>query len=88
MVKILLVEDEGIIAADMENMLTKMGYDVIETAMDFDEAIERLEEDTPDLILLDINLGGKKDGIDLNYELLKSKLDQGENELTVIYLYI
>ena len=65
MVKILLVEDEGIIAADMENMLTKMGYDVIETAMDFDEAIERLEEDTPDLILLDINLGGKKDGIDL-----------------------
>ncbi len=63
--KILLVEDEGIIAADMENMLSKMGYDVLETAMDYEEAIERLEEDTPDLILLDVNLGGKKDGIDL-----------------------
>ncbi|MCP9767178.1 DNA-binding response regulator [Lacihabitans sp. LS3-19] len=65
MVKILLVEDEGIIAADMENMLSKMGYDVLETAMDYDEAIEILEVETPDLILLDVNLGGKKDGIDL-----------------------
>ena len=65
MVKILLVEDEGIIAADMENMLSKMGYDVLGTAMDYDEAIEILEVETPDLILLDVNLGGKKDGIDL-----------------------
>ncbi|MDP5121189.1 MAG: response regulator [Spirosomaceae bacterium] len=65
MLKILLVEDEGIIAADMENMLEKMGYEVLETAMDFEEAVERLEEETPDLILLDVNLGGRKDGIDL-----------------------
>jgi DNA-binding LytR/AlgR family response regulator len=65
MIKILLVEDEGIIAADMENMLEKMGYEVFETAMDYEEAIERLEEETPDLILLDVNLGGRKDGIDL-----------------------
>lgn len=65
MLKILLVEDEGIIAADMENMLEKMGYEVLETAMDYEEAIERLEEETPDLILLDVNLGGRKDGIDL-----------------------
>lgn len=65
MLKILLVEDEGIIAADMENMLEKMGYEVLETAMDYEEAIERLDEATPDLILLDVNLGGRKDGIDL-----------------------
>jgi DNA-binding LytR/AlgR family response regulator len=65
MLKVLLVEDEGIIAADMENMLKKMGYEVFETAMDYEEAIERLEEETPDLILLDVNLGGRKDGIDL-----------------------
>jgi DNA-binding LytR/AlgR family response regulator len=65
MVKILLIEDEGIIAADIENMLSKMGYEVLETAMDYEEAIERLKEETPDLILIDVNLGGKKDGIDL-----------------------
>lgn len=65
MIKVLLVEDEGIIAADMENMLEAMGYELMETAMDFEEAIERLEEETPDLILLDVNLGGRKDGIDL-----------------------
>jgi DNA-binding LytR/AlgR family response regulator len=65
MLRILLVEDEGIIAADMENMLEKMGYEVLETAMDYEEAVERLEEETPDLILLDVNLGGRKDGIDL-----------------------
>ncbi|SOE23759.1 DNA-binding response regulator, LytR/AlgR family [Spirosomataceae bacterium TFI 002] len=65
MIKILIIEDEGIIAADMENMLEKMGYEVMETAMDYEEAIERLEEGTPDLIMLDVNLGGKKDGIDL-----------------------
>jgi DNA-binding LytR/AlgR family response regulator len=69
MVKILLIEDEGIIAADMENMLSEMGYEVLETAMDYDEAIERLNENTPDLILIDINLGGKKDGIDLAAEI-------------------
>lgn len=69
MIKILLIEDELIIAADMENMLSKMGYEVLETAMDYDEALERLHEDTPDLILIDINLGGKKDGIDLATEI-------------------
>ncbi|MGK0139607.1 MAG: CheY-like chemotaxis protein [Algoriphagus sp.] len=69
MVKILLIEDELFIAADMENMLTKMGYEVLETAMDYDEALERLHEDTPDLILIDINLGGKKDGINLASEI-------------------
>ena len=58
MLKILLVEDEGIIAADMESMLEKMGYEVLETAMDYEEAIERLEEETPDLILLDVMLPG------------------------------
>ena len=65
MVRILIIEDELIISRDMTAMLAKMGYDVIGDAMDFEEAIEILERETPDLILLDINLNGKKDGIDL-----------------------
>ncbi len=69
MVRILLIEDELIISQDMTSMLTKMGYDVIGDAMDFDEAIEILERETPDLILLDINLNGKRDGIDVAEEI-------------------
>jgi DNA-binding LytR/AlgR family response regulator len=63
--RILIIEDELIISRDMTAMLTKMGYEVIGDAMDFDEAIEILEREMPDLILLDINLNGKRDGIDL-----------------------
>lgn len=69
MVKILIVEDELIIAEATRETLIKMGYNVLETAMDYDEAIEILKEETPDLILLDINLGGKKDGIHLAEEI-------------------
>jgi DNA-binding LytR/AlgR family response regulator len=71
MLKILLVEDELIIAEDMTNMLERIGYEIIGSAMDFDEAIEILETEKPDLILLDVNLGGKKDGIHLAEEINK-----------------
>ncbi len=71
MLKILLVEDELIIAEDMTNMLERIGYEIVGSAMDFDEAIEILETEKPDLILLDVNLGGKKDGIHLAEEINK-----------------
>ncbi len=71
MLKILLVEDELIIAEDMTNMLERIGYEVIGSAIDFEEAIEILETEKPDLILLDVNLGGKRDGIDLAEEINK-----------------
>lgn len=71
MVNILLVEDELIIAEDMTNILEKIGYNVIGVAIDFDEAIEILQSDKPDLILLDINLSGKRDGIELAQEINK-----------------
>jgi len=68
-VRILIVEDELIISRDMTNMLSKMGYDVIGDAMNYDEAIAFLEVEKLDLILLDINLNGKKDGVDLAEEI-------------------
>jgi len=68
-IKILIVEDELIIAEDMRNILEKMGYAVTGVAMDAEEAIEFLNIEKPDLILLDINLGGKKDGIQLAEEI-------------------
>ena len=65
MVQIVIVEDELIIAEDVSNMLTRKGYEVMGIAMDYDEAIAILKVNKPDLILLDINLNSKKDGIDL-----------------------
>ena len=69
MIKLLIVEDELIIAEDMANMLEKMGYEITGNAMDADEAIGFLNQSKPDLILLDINLGGKRDGITLAAEI-------------------
>ena len=65
MIRILIVEDELIIAEDMSNMLSNMGYRITGIAMDFEEALQLIDEQRPDLILLDVNLGGKKDGIHL-----------------------
>ncbi|MBS7787399.1 response regulator [Flavobacterium sp. CYK-55] len=71
MVKILIVEDELIIAEDVRSMLCKMGYEVLGVAMDYHEAIHLLKSTTPDLILLDVNLNGSLDGIDLAHEISK-----------------
>ena len=65
MIKILIVEDEMIIAEHLTMLLESMDYVVIGSAIDYDEAIELLEEEAPDLVLLDISLAGKKDGINV-----------------------
>lgn len=65
-IKILIVEDEAIIASTMEARLEKLGYAVMEAVHSGEDALEALQTDQPDLILLDINLekgGGKIDGI-------------------------
>lgn len=71
MIKILIVEDEVIISKDLSNMLIKMGYEVIGDALNYNEAINILEQDKPDLILIDINLNGPKDGIELAEKIKK-----------------
>lgn len=63
--RVLIVEDESLVAMDMADMLGRMGYEVLANAYNYDEAIKLLEENTPDLVLLDINLGGDKTGLDL-----------------------
>lgn len=63
--KILVVEDEPIIAQDLANTLRKTGHSVVGIAMDYDEAIENLDKRLADLVLLDINIDSEKTGIDL-----------------------
>jgi DNA-binding LytR/AlgR family response regulator len=70
--RILVVEDESLVAMDMVDMLTRMGYELLPNAMGFNDAVTILESQKPDLVLVDINLSGSKTGIDLA-RLLKDK---------------
>lgn len=64
-IKIGIVEDEVIIADHLQSLLTGLGYEVAAPAASFQEAIAMIEKETPDILLLDIQLKGKRDGIDL-----------------------
>ncbi|MBI9059943.1 MAG: response regulator [Labilibaculum sp.] len=68
-VKILVVEDEIIIADNICNILENLGYEVLEPAINYTEAIETIENEKPDLAILDIQLAGKKDGVDLAWTI-------------------
>ncbi|MBK7854947.1 MAG: response regulator [Bacteroidetes bacterium] len=60
-----------IIADALSEMLIAIGYSVTEPAARYTEAIDMIENQNPDLLLLDINLIGKMDGIDLAHTILK-----------------
>lgn len=64
-IKILIVEDEFMIAEDIRGRLEDMGYDVVGTATSYEEGIDFLKQNPVDLAMLDICINGKKDGIDL-----------------------
>lgn len=63
--KILIVENESIVAMDMAEMLTQLGYKVLPTAIGYSEAVSCLEMENPDIVLVDITLGGARSGVDL-----------------------
>lgn len=63
--RILIVEDESLVAMDMADMLTRLGYEPLPGAMDYSEAIKQLDEKHTDLVLVDITLRGTETGIDL-----------------------
>jgi CheY-like chemotaxis protein len=63
--RILIVEDEPLTAFDNEVMLGDLGYEVVATLDNFDDAIERLDSDQIDLVLSDFRLSGERTGLDL-----------------------
>lgn len=63
--RILIVEDEFIIAANLRQVLVDLGYDVIGHAFDAQEALDLLRQNVVDLVLIDIRLGSGMDGIEL-----------------------
>ena len=61
--RILVVEDETIVALDLQNSLKVLGYEVVGTTTSGAEAIAKSEKTHPDLVLMDIILKGDMDGI-------------------------
>jgi two-component system cell cycle sensor histidine kinase/response regulator CckA len=63
-VKVMIVEDESIVAKDIESMLKRVGYDVPAVVASGEKAIEKVTETSPDLVLMDIMLKGDMDGVE------------------------
>lgn len=66
---VFIVEDEIVIAEDIRQALEEVGYAVLGVARHYDGALQALDLEMPDLILLDITLKGEKTGIDLAHYL-------------------
>jgi PAS domain S-box-containing protein len=62
--QIMVVEDEGIIALEIKEGLEKLGYHVSHIASSGEDAIKKVLSEPPDLVLMDIRLEGKMDGIE------------------------
>lgn len=78
--KILIVEDEMIIAANISLQLSTLGYEVTGIIPRGEEALIHIKEQKPDIVLLDINLKGKIDGIET------ALLMQEDFNIPIIYL--
>jgi len=66
---ILIVEDEFIIARSIQDNLIDLGYDILGPVISYSGALASIKEQKPDLAIIDIQLSGKKDGIDLAWKL-------------------
>ena len=64
-IKILIVEDNVIIADDMQSMLEDIGYEIVDNVIVYEQAVEVLKNKQVDLVLIDIILASDKTGIDL-----------------------
>jgi PAS domain S-box-containing protein len=72
--RVLVVEDEPIVALDLQLRLERMGYDVPVVASSGEDAVRSARAEPPDLVLMDINLEGEMDGIDAADELARERL--------------
>lgn len=73
--RVVVVEDEVVVAMDVEMQLTQLGYEVVGTADKGMEALQLIRTAKPDVVLMDINLRGFMDGIAVASELQQSGSD-------------
>ncbi len=77
---IMVVEDEGVVAKDLETSLRRLGYDVSLTVSSGEAAVDMVESVRPDLVLMDVRLRGGMDGVEA------ARLIQFRHDLPVVYL--
>lgn len=73
--KVLIVEDEAIAALALEKILKKLGYMVCAKVPTGEEAVEVFADCEPDVIIMDIRLAGKLDGIDASLRIRENRGD-------------
>lgn len=79
-IRILIVENEGLVGCDMAASLGKLGHVVVGLCASGEEALERFDELRPDLVLLDVHLAGQLDGIETAREL------QRRSRVAIVYV--
>jgi CheY-like chemotaxis protein len=78
--RILIVEDESLIALDLQRRLTRLGYVVVGLVTSGPQAIRAAYQLQPDLVLMDIRLKGEMDGIEAAQQI------QANRPIPIIYL--
>jgi DNA-binding NtrC family response regulator len=78
--RILIVEDSGIIASHLQNLITKLGYDVSAVVPSGEQALHMVNERSPDLVLMDIYLAGNLNGIETATQI------RANFDIPVVYL--
>ncbi len=78
--RVLIVEDEAIIAINLKSDLLKSGYDILPIASTADKAVLLAREHKPDIILMDVILKGKKTGIDAAGQIV------AESRIPILFL--
>ncbi len=79
-IRILIVENEGLVGCDMASSLNDLGYRVVGTCSSGEEAVRLYDELRPDLVLMDVHLDGTLDGIDT------ARLLQQRGPVAVVYV--
>jgi DNA-directed RNA polymerase specialized sigma24 family protein len=77
---VLIIEDEPVIAADIEGLVRELGHDVIDIAATRTEAVDAVRHKTPGLVLADIQLADGSSGIDAVKDIL------GQLDVPVIFI--
>ncbi len=72
--KIMIVEDEFIIALDIKDIVKGFGYNVVAVATSGNDAVEKANLNKPELVLMDIMLKGKIDGVEAA-DIIRQKFD-------------
>lgn len=78
--KVMVVEDESIVAMELSSYIQDLGYEVVGRASNADDAYTMAMEMSPQVILMDVNLKGEEDGISVSNRI------QLEKEIDIIYI--